>query len=73
MKHVPGKFHKNLAKNIRRLRGDATQQEFAKRFGISHATINRIEQLKQNVTILLLEKLCKTLKCRSSDLLEKES
>ena len=69
MKHAPGKFLKNLAKNVRRLRGETTQQAFASRFGISHATINRIEQQKQNVTLQLLEKLCRGLKKEPSDLL----
>jgi DNA-binding Xre family transcriptional regulator len=69
MRDAPGQFHKNLAKNLRKLRGDETQQAFAKRFGISHATINRIEQQKQNVTLAMLERFCRVLRCDPTDLL----
>lgn len=71
MKNAPGNFHKNLAKNIRRLRGESTQQAFGKRFVVSHATVNRIEQQKQNVTLVMLEKFCKGLRCSPNDLVEK--
>ena len=70
MKSAPGKFHKTLARNIRKLRGEDTQQKFAKRVGVSHATINRIEQQKQNVTLNLLESFCRALKKSATELLE---
>lgn len=72
MRQSPGKFHKNLAKSVRRLRGNATQTDFGKRLGISHATINRIEQQNQNVTLQLLERFCTVLKVSPNDLLTKD-
>jgi DNA-binding Xre family transcriptional regulator len=82
MRAAPGKFHKNLAKNLKRMRGELSQPVFAKKIGITHATVNRIEQQKQNVTISTLarishaprercglEKICKALKCSPNDLL----
>lgn len=69
MRAAPGKFHKNLAKNLKRIRGDLSQPTFARKIGLTHATINRIEQHKQNVTIATLELICKAMKCSPNDLL----
>lgn len=52
-----------LANRIRELRGDLTQEAFARRLGINQATLNRIELKKQNVTLATLEKICKRLNC----------
>ena len=70
MKNAPGKLSKNLAKNLRRLRGDSSQNQFAKRLGISQASLNRLELSSQNVTITTIERLCFKLDCTVSDLLE---
>lgn len=63
-------FKATLASNIRRLRGDKTQTEFAKKLAITQSSLNRIEQATQNVTLETLQKMCDRLKCKPSDLLE---
>ena len=69
MNRAPGRFHKNLAINLKRIRGDMSQPLFAKKIGVTHATINRIEQKKQNVTIATLELICRALKYTPNELL----
>lgn len=61
-----------LAKRIRALRGDQTQREFAKRVGITHATLNRIEQQTQNVTLKTLQLMCDRLRCGAGYLFGEE-
>lgn len=63
-------LRKNLAKNIKKLRGKTTQRDFAAKVGLSHATINRIEQEAENVTINTIQTICKHLKCNAGDLLD---
>ncbi|PQA87195.1 helix-turn-helix domain-containing protein [Hyphococcus luteus] len=63
-------FRENLAENIRKRRGNLTQEAFAKRIGIDQSSVNRIEQGEQNVTIDTLELLCKRLKCKAGELLD---
>lgn len=65
-------FRKNLAENIRARRGKMTQTAFALKVGVNQATINRIEQGIQNVTIDTLQRLCKRLKCSAGDLLDRK-
>lgn len=65
-------FRKTLADNIRAARGEMTQTAFARKVGVNQATINRIEQGLQNVTIDTLERLCRKLKCSVGDLLDPE-
>ena len=59
---------KQLANRIRELRGDLTQEAFAQRLGIHQATLNRIEQQKQNVTLATLQKICQRLDCSIASL-----
>ena len=61
---------KNLAKNIRLLRGDLSLKEFGRKTGISYATLSRIESRQQNVSLVTLEKICIALNCDISDLFE---
>lgn len=68
--YLVNKFRKTLADNIRTLRGEMTQTAFARKVDVDQATINRIEQGLQNVTIDTLERLCKKLKCSAGDLLD---
>lgn len=63
-------FRKNLAKNLRALRGAATQTAFARKLGIDQASVNRIELGEQNVTVDTLQRICDRLKCAASDLLD---
>ena len=61
-----------LAENLRRLRQDAgvTQKDLAKRLGLSHATLHRIERGNYNPSLRVLEELCEALDCRPGDLFE---
>ena len=59
-----------LSRNIRRLRGDLSQAAFAKKLGVSEATINRLESESQNTTINTLENICKGLKMDITELLK---
>ena len=54
---------KKLANRMRELRGELTQEVFARRLGIHQATLNRIEHQKQNVTLETLQKICQRLNC----------
>ena len=63
-------LRKNLAANVRHIRGEQTQQMFARKAGIHQATINRIEQGTQNITIDTIQKLCDGLKCTAGELLD---
>jgi len=57
-----------LARNLRHLRGDQNQENFARKLSISQSTLARIESEQQNITIDMLELMCKRLKCSPNDL-----
>ena len=57
-----------LATKLKTLRGNQTQGEFARKLGISRATLNRLESATQNTTLKTLEQLTKSLKCSIEDL-----
>ena len=57
-----------LANTLKAIRGQQTQGEFARKLGISRATLNRLESATQNVTLKTLEQLTKSLKCSIGDL-----
>lgn len=61
---------KKLAKNLRTLRGDMTQNAFARKLGVSRPTLNRLESASQNTTLKTLEQIAKSLKCDIGDLFE---
>ena len=63
-------FANRLAKKLRALRGDVPQRTFARKLGVSVATLNRLESCQQNITLKTLEKLCVRLKCKIGDLFE---
>ena len=54
---------RRLAQALAHFRGEASQNQFAKRLRISNATLNRIENQRQNVSLATLEKLCAALGC----------
>ena len=58
----------NLARNLRALRGDKTQDAFARKLGISQATLARLESGAQNTTIKTLQQICKALRCNIGEL-----
>jgi len=57
-----------LANRLKSIRGQQTQGEFARKLGISRATLNRLESATQNTTLKTLEQLTKSLKCSIGDL-----
>ncbi len=59
-----------LAANLRARRGDLTQEAFARKVGISRATLTRLEAASQNTTLKMLQKICRRLRCDIGDLFE---
>ncbi|MFC1601298.1 helix-turn-helix domain-containing protein [Candidatus Sumerlaeota bacterium] len=57
-----------LGKRLRELRGETSQLQFSKKLGISKSSYNRMEIGEQNVTLEMLETICKRLKCDVCDL-----
>ena len=57
-----------LAKNLRARRGEQTQGAFARKLGISRATLNRLENASQNTTLKTLDQITKSLRCDVGDL-----
>lgn len=57
-----------LARNLRTRRGNLSQEVFARKLGISRATLTRLESAAQNTTIKTLEQIAKALKCDIGDL-----
>lgn len=57
-----------LSKNLKKRRGDLTQEAFARKLGISRATLTRLENCAQNTTLNTLEQITKALKCKVEDL-----
>ena len=59
-----------LSKNLKKRRGNLTQEAFARKLGISRATLTRLENKAQNTTLKTLEQITKALKCEVDDLLK---
>jgi transcriptional regulator with XRE-family HTH domain len=57
-----------LARNLRKRRKHLTQEVFARRLGISRATLTRLESGAQNTTIRTLQQITKRLRCDIGDL-----
>ena len=52
-----------LAINIKKFRGKESQRSFAKRMEINQATLVRIEQGRENITLTTIQKLIDNLHC----------
>lgn len=61
-------LRKRLAQFIRLRRGKMTQRDFARRLGVAQATVMRMENEEQNVTLDTLERLCVVLKVEIGEL-----
>jgi DNA-binding Xre family transcriptional regulator len=72
MKRQKGFLARRLAKALGRFRGEESQNRFARHLGLSNATLNRIENEVQNVSLETLEKLCRALRCDVADLFPPE-
>jgi transcriptional regulator with XRE-family HTH domain len=68
MKRQKGFLANRLSMALAIFRGGESQNKFAKRLGVSNATLNRIENQVQNVSLETLEKLCLALRCDITDL-----
>ena len=62
------KLSKKLAKSLKSLRGEETQRDFAQKLGIDVATLNRVEQGIENITLATIQKMCDNLKCDIGEL-----
>ena len=58
-----------LAETLKGRRGALKQGVFARRLGISRATLSRLEHAAQNTTIKTLEQIAQALHCSVADLL----
>ncbi|MBI2162366.1 MAG: helix-turn-helix transcriptional regulator [Candidatus Rokubacteria bacterium] len=63
---------RQLADALRRVREEAglSQVEMARALRISRATLNRLENAAQNMTLKTLSELCRALNCKPGDLFE---
>jgi transcriptional regulator with XRE-family HTH domain len=59
---------KSLAENLKKRRGKHTQEAFARKLGISRATLTWLENSAQNTTIDTLEQIAKALRCEVYEL-----
>jgi|TARA_B110000093_G_C12904203_1_gene381767 transcriptional regulator with XRE-family HTH domain len=57
-----------LAKNLKSRRGKLSQDAFARKLGISRATLTRLENAGQNTTLKTLNQISKSLRCDVGDL-----
>ena len=62
------RLSKKLAKFMNKKRGNLTFLQFSEKMEMSRASLHRIEQGKQNVTLETLEKICERLHCHPSDI-----
>ena len=64
-----------LAAALRKVRQESSlsQVQMAKRLGIGQSTLNRLENADQNTTLRMLDRLCRALRCKPSDLLEQKT
>jgi transcriptional regulator with XRE-family HTH domain len=61
-----------LAESLRRLRQETglNQKDLAKRLGVSHPTLHRLETGDHYTTLRVIEQLCRGLRCKPGDLFE---
>jgi len=61
-----------LAKYLRKARGELSYAQFGKKVGISHTTLHRIERGEHHLTLNKLETVMTKLKIRLSDIFPDE-
>ena len=62
-------LQRKLGLFLRKRRGDLTLMQFSKKIGISDASLHRLEQGDQNVTLRTLELVSERLKCKVGEML----
>lgn len=65
---VAQKLAKQLGAFLRKKRGDLTYIQFARKMGLSHATLQRLEMGEQNATLKTLEQITNRLHCSAGDI-----
>ena len=63
------KLQKQLGMFLRKRRGNLTLMQFSKKLGISDASLHRMEQGNQNVTLNTIELISERLKCKVGEML----
>jgi len=65
-------FDAQLARFLRKTRGSLSYAQFAKKTGLSHTTLHRIERREHHLTLHKLERVLDKLKMRLSDFFPEE-
>jgi DNA-binding Xre family transcriptional regulator len=65
---VAERLAKKLGAALRKRRGELTYAQFARKVGIGHSTLHRLEMGDQNITLKTIEQLTKRLKCSVGEL-----
>lgn len=55
------KLRKRLARRLRELKEDQTQAQFSRRLGIGQASLNRILNGEQSLSLDMIETICRNL------------
>ena len=64
-------YERLLAEYLRKKRGDETVRSFARKIGLTHGTLHRIENLQQSVTLGRLGSIMDQLNCSWDDIFGK--
>jgi DNA-binding Xre family transcriptional regulator len=70
---VASSLQKQLGQFLRKKRGEMSYPAFARKIGISSASLHRMEMGEQNVTLKMLEYILKRFKCSISDIFDERS
>jgi DNA-binding Xre family transcriptional regulator len=70
---VASSLQKQLGQFLRKKRGQMSYPAFARKVGISSASLHRMEMGDQNVTLKTLEHILKRFKCTVSDIFKDRS
>lgn len=65
-------YRKRLSKSLKILKEHETEREFAKKIGISQASLNKLINATQAASIDTIESVCKRLKIDITDLFSKK-
>jgi transcriptional regulator with XRE-family HTH domain len=69
--HMDGEFAKCLSRNLRyiRERSNLTQVQFARKLGLQQGNLSRLESASQNISLHVMEQICRRLKMTPNELL----